>query len=217
MSVFPGVKLHSLAEMSYEDPIDATGYDYAEWIRFAFDHPVGEKPWYYTEEMAFVCDPKVVITYYGRLFRDPRASLSAYDDARLEQGLWFVAGSQLAQWLWDADIPLDLRLDCIAAMPTMFREFLADHPLDTACNMWWDMLRSFESDPAPRIVDAMVAALTEVLELRTRHCQMSALHGLGHLKHPAKESIIRAFLSRSGDLDNEIVQYAEQAIAGTVL
>jgi hypothetical protein len=26
--------------MSYEDPIDATGYDYEQWIRFAFDHPV---------------------------------------------------------------------------------------------------------------------------------------------------------------------------------
>ena len=47
--------------MSYEEPIDATGYDYERWIRFAFDHPVSEKPWYYTEEMDFVCDPSVVM------------------------------------------------------------------------------------------------------------------------------------------------------------
>ena len=122
--------------MSYEDPIDATVYDYEQWIRFAFDHPVAEKPWYYTEEMHFVCDPNVVITYYTRLFRNPRAPLSVYDDARLERGMWFVVSSQLAQWLWDADIPLELRLECIAAMPTMFREFLADRPLETACWMW---------------------------------------------------------------------------------
>ena len=37
------------------------------------------------------------------------------------------------------------------------------------------------------------------------------------LKHDAKEGIIRAFLSGSRDLDGEMVQYAEQAIAGTVL
>lgn len=203
--------------MSYENPIDATGYDYEQWIRFAFDQPIAEKPWYYTEEMAFICDPKLVIAYYTRLFRDPRATLSVYDNARLEQGVWFVVGSQLAHWLWDTEIPLELRIDCIAAMPTMFREFLAEHPLDTACSMWWDMLRSFDKDPDPRIVEAMVAALTQVLKLPMRHCQMSALHGLGHVKHHAKEEIIRAFLLRSHDLDSEVVQYAEKAIAGTVL
>jgi hypothetical protein len=36
-------------------------------------------------------------------------------------------------------------------------------------------------------------------------------------RHDAKEGIIRAFLSGSRDLDGEMVQYAEQAIAGTVL
>ncbi len=203
--------------MSYEDPIDATGYDYDQWMRFAFDHPVEKKPWYYTEEMDFVCDPNVVITYYTRLFRDPRSITAAYDDAQLEQGIWFVVSSQLAEWLWDAEILLELRLECIAAMPGMFREVLAERPLETACWMWWDMLRTFDSDPDQRIVGAMVAALTEVLQLPSRHCQMSALHGLGHLRHDAKEGVIRAFLSASRDVDSEMVQYAEKAIAGTVL
>jgi len=203
--------------MSYEDPIDATGYDYERWIRFAFDHPVVDKSWYYTEKWAFVCDPKVVIKYYTWLFRDPRSSLSVYDDAQLEQGVWFVVGSQLADWLWDTDIPLELRLENIAAMPTMFRDFLAERPIEPACNMWWDMLRTFEDDPDSRIVGAMVAALTEVLQLPTRHCQISALHGLGHLRHPAKQEVIRAFLSRVRDLDHEVVEYAEKAIVGTVL
>ena len=203
--------------MSYEKPIDATGYDYERWIRFAFDHPVSGKPWYYTEEMHFVCNPSAVITYYARLFRDPWPSLSAYDDARLEQGVWFVVGSQLAEWLWDDDIPLNLRLECVAAMPAMFREFLADRPLETACWMWWDMLRTFDDHPDARIVEAMVRALAEVLLVPARHCQMSALHGLGHLRHESKEEIIRAFLGNCPALDNEIGEYAQKAIAGTVL
>jgi hypothetical protein len=36
-------------------------------------------------------------------------------------------------------------------------------------------------------------------------------------RHDAKEGIIRAFPSGSRDLDSEMIQYAEQAIAGTVL
>jgi hypothetical protein len=203
--------------MSYTEPIDATRYDYEQWIRFAFDQPVAAEPWYYTEAMAFVCDPHMVIRHYARLFRDPQASLSAYDDARVEQGLWFVVHSQLSEWLWDDDIPVDHRLDCIAAMPAMFREFLIDRPLEEACWMWWDMLRTFDDDPDPRIVESMVRALAEVLQLPARHCRMSALHGLGHLKHPAKEEIIRTFISASRDLDADLLEYAESATKGAVL
>jgi hypothetical protein len=107
-------------------------------------------------------------------------------------------------------------VDCIAAMPTMFREFLVDRPLEFACWMWWDMLRTFDDDPDPRIVEAMVRALADVLQLPARHCQMSALQGLGHLKHEAKEEIIRTFVSDGRDLDRELLEYAERAIHGTV-
>ena len=203
--------------MSYTDPIDTTGYDYEQWIRFAFEPPVAAKRWYYTEAMAFECDPTVVITYYARLFQNPQATLSAYDDARLEQGLWFVVHSQLSKWLWDDEIRLDYRLDCIAAMPTMFRDFFIDRPLEEACWMWWDMLRSFDDNPDQRIVEAMVRALAEVLQCPARHCRMSALHGLGHLRHPAKEDIIRDFVSAGSDLDAELLAYAESAMKGAVL
>ena len=50
--------------MSYDEPIDTTGYDYEQWIRFALDQPVAAEPWYYTEAMAFECDPHIVISYY---------------------------------------------------------------------------------------------------------------------------------------------------------
>ena len=117
--------------MSYEDPIDATGYDYEQWIRFAFDHPLEPKWWYYTEEFDFVCSPRAVITYYTRLFRAPHASLTVYDDATVDQGLWFVLSQrQLGEWLWDTKLPVRLRRECIAAMPTMFRDFFVDRPLD---------------------------------------------------------------------------------------
>ena len=203
--------------MSFADPIDATGYDFETWIRFAFDHDVSDPPWYYTEEMHFVCDPSRVVTHYTRLFRDPRATLAPFDEGRLEQGLWFIVGSQLSEWLWSEDVALALRLDCIAAMPAMFRELLLDHPLDTTCFMWWDMLRYFGDDPDERVVDAIVRALAEVLQIPATHCQMSALHGLGHLQHGSRVPIIRGFLASHPDLDEEIVRYADIAMSGSVL
>jgi hypothetical protein len=101
--------------------------------------------------------------------------------------------------LRDDAIALELRLDCIAAMPTVFREVFVERPLDQACYMWSDMLRDFRNESDSRIVFAMVEALQEVLAIPSRHCQVSALHGLGHLQHPSK------------------VEYAQAAIAGKVL
>jgi hypothetical protein len=203
--------------VSYLEPIDTTAYTYEEWTRFAFDHPVAKDPWYYTEEMHFTCDPAVVLKYYIRLFHDPVSALSPYDDPHLEQGFWFIAGSQLADWLWDDEIPLQLRTECIASMPALFRKLFLTHPLDQACYMWWDMLRHFGDTGDPKIIDAMVAALEQILALPVRHCQISALHGLGHLVHTSKAAIIGRFLRRNSGADAELVEYANAAIAGRVL
>ena len=204
--------------MSYTDPIDATRYGFEEWIRFAFDRPVAKERWYFSEELNFVCDPSVVLTYYTRLFRDPKPLLSPYDENQIEQGLWFVVSYQLGDWLWDEDIPLPLRLECIAAMPAMFREFLIDHELDTSVFMWWDMLRFFvESPDRQNLENAMLPALDAILQVPSRHCQLSALHGLGHLEHESKEAVIRRFLATNPGVDDEMRTYAEHAIAGDVL
>jgi hypothetical protein len=200
--------------MSAPDPVDATEYDYEEWIRFAFDHPVSEERWYVSTE--FECVPEKVIAYYTRLFLDP-GPLDRYDDDRLDQGFWFVVSWQLGEWIWEDDIPLLLRADCIGAMPTFFRKFFLARPLDDSCHMWWDHLRAFGESPDPVIVEATLQALEQVLELPARHCHESALHGLGHLEHERKETIIRAFLRRHPDLDDSLVRYAEEAIAGKVL
>jgi hypothetical protein len=202
--------------MSYLEPIDTRTYGYDEWLRFAFDQPVAKDPWYYSEAMHFECDPSRVLEYYARLFREP-APIASFDDAHLEQGFWFVVGSQLSEWLWDDEIPIQLRVECIAAMPSIFQRLLADRPLDQACYMWWDMLRHFAGAGDPRIVDAMVAALEQILALPVRHIQMSALHGLGHLEHARKAEIIETFLKRNATPDPELQLYANAAIAGKIL
>ena len=63
----------------------------------------------------------------------------------------------------------------------------------------------------------MIAALDQILGLPVRHCQMSALHGLGHLRHESKDEVVRAFLSTHPHIDDEMREYAAGAIAGTAL
>jgi hypothetical protein len=197
--------------------IDTTGYSYEEWIRFAFDHPVAKDSWYFSKELEFECDREKVIAYYTRLFLHPRPALAPYDDDRLEQGFWFILGTQLGDWIWYPRIPLSLRIDCVSAMPTIFREFLMDHPLEETCLMWWDLLRPVSDDEDPVIVEATLQALEEILKLPARHCQQSALHGLGHLNHPKRGEVIREFLRKNVDLDHLLASYAKDAIAGKVL
>jgi hypothetical protein len=123
----------------------------------------------------------------------------------------------LAEWLWDDELPLDLRLDCIAAMPEIFRKLFVGRPLEQACYIWWDMLRHFGEGGDPRIVAAMVLALEQILPLPARHCRVSALHGLGHLEHPSKATVIETFLRTNPTIDLELRQYAEAAVVGKVL
>src|SRR6266404_3477421 len=129
--------------MSFQNPIDARQFTYEEWIRFAFDHPVLEDPWYYTEEAEFICGETAVLNYYARLFRDPLSLLHSYSDGQIEQGLWFVAFCHLWEILWDDNVPLASRMECINAMPSLFANFFREKPLDTICFMWWDLLRNF--------------------------------------------------------------------------
>jgi hypothetical protein len=198
--------------------IDTTRYSYDEWIRFAFDHPVTEEPWYCSKDVDYRYDAPTVIGYYTRLFLDPPAALLAYDEAHLQQGCWFIGLKQLSDWIWDEKIPRQLRLECIESMSTLFRKFLIDRPLDDVSYMWWDWFAySFDGEADRVIVEAMFQALREILSLPARHCRYGALHGLGHLDHESKESVIRAYLKEHHYLDERLVRYAEEAISGRVM
>lgn len=203
--------------MSINRPIDATRFSYEDWVRFAFDRPIADEPWYCSKGGEFECDSVIVLGYYAQLFRNPVPMLSHLMDHQIEQGVWFAVGHQLREWLWSDDLPIQFRIECINAMPEMFKQFLFTRPLETASWMWWDMLRTFDSIPDGQIVEAMIRAQTVVLNIPVRHCRMSALHGLGHQDHPLRESTIRSFLATLVEPDPELRAYAERAAVGEVL
>jgi hypothetical protein len=83
--------------------------------------------------------------------------------------------------------------------------------------MWWDLLRNFDDERDAKVKDAMLAALSRILQLDSPHCHLSALHGLGHLEHDGKREIIERFLETNPRLDEEMKAYAAAAIESRVL
>ena len=129
--------------MSYLEPIDTRSYSYDEWLRFAFDHPIAKEPWYYSEAMHFECDPRIVLGYYTRLFRDP-TPIASYDDAHLEQGFWFIVGSQLAEWLWNDEISYETAPRLHRRHTWDLSQPLCGPPSRAGLLPWWNTLRRFE-------------------------------------------------------------------------
>jgi K+-sensing histidine kinase KdpD len=75
----------------------------------------------------------------------------------------------------------------------------------------------WESDAEHRRVqNAMFAALQQILRIDSLACQLAALHGLGHLRHPETESAITKYLERNPDLSEENRKFALACITGEI-
>jgi hypothetical protein len=102
-------------------------------------------------------------------------------------------------------------------MQNLFAELFSKIPESGACTMWWDNYRDFEDRYNPQIEDVMFDAMSRILEMPERHCQWSALHGLGHHNHPKRATLIENYLKTNPQLDDNIKQYAKYAMEGRVL
>ena len=89
-------------------------------------------------------------------------------------------------------------------MREFFRSFVApatpgladtnSDPFHGVCYMWWDILslRPFRGDSPvgePELHDACLKAMSEILELRSDVCRISALHGLNHWQENYRDTI----------------------------
>ena len=87
-----------------------TDLTFEEWILFTFDHTVEGPVWY----QAFDSDewdgpPEVTVAYLTRLFHDPDAALVDHSDDQIGQGLWYLVGFGVGDYLralLDPAVPL---------------------------------------------------------------------------------------------------------------
>lgn len=196
--------------------------EFAEWLDSIFNHPITEPNWYVIEgwEMDWAGDPNLFLAQSIRLFRDPEVLLDKYTAEQIEQGfcyLLFWAGG-LERWIWAKEIDSALRTECVMSMVNVFERLFSKQTYSEACYMWWDYLRNSEkNDPDPKVKEAMLEALTQILNIDSADCQISALHGLGHLKHPEKPRLIEKFLASHPELDEETRAYAQAAMRDAIL
>jgi hypothetical protein len=190
---------------------------YDQWVERVF---VGRPPpshWIWINVL-YPREVDLLLTYPTRLFQEPEFLIRKYSYRQLRKGFWNLPNRwELSGSIWAQDLPWELRKSCIRSMVPLFEKFFSRKPLGFTCHMWWDFLRYFGDDPDERVVDEMFLALQKILFMDSFDCQGAALHGLGHLDHPDKKTLIKRYLKEYPDLHPDVRRYSMSAITGRVL
>lgn len=193
------------------------------------------------EERFLGLDPVLLAGYIVRLFRAPSFIADRYTDEQIGQATWFLFGvaSEYFSELIAAGIPQDLQVECITSMATLYTDLFdrvcgrrGEDPDTDYCNalevdgavyMIWDMGSHVGAIMFPEKTEYLVQPGFDVLDAvltrcRTSSCLISALHGLGHLKHyhPQRvEQVIDRFLATRRP-PAWVREYATQARTGYI-
>jgi len=206
--------------------IDVSQFSFEELTVFLFDReipPKSEKwdPWYWHTEVLF--NPARICDYYIRLFTKPRFLLDRFSAVQLEVGFWAISshdylGCSVTDQIWNIELPVATRERCVRSMLDLYRDLFAIEPCESAGFMWWDSicwhlwhlggkvrLRGGED---LSMQDVMFETLVAILALDPENCQKAALHGLGHLHHPATQGAIENYIRQHPSLTEEARIYA---------
>lgn len=225
----------------WAEEFDLSALSYPQFLAFFFDRPVvGDKEQYELFRSGIDCfiasNPAIVVEHLQTMCRTFSELTKVYSHEQLDQGLWavFGAGISCEQFLFDPTVDLGLRIDCIESMYLPFRDVVAHSTLgkrESFYWMWWDMILhtfwqiadgykydySGLSDDSKRTVEAMYLTLLNVLALPHQGCQWSALHGLGHLRHPLGRLAVQSYLNvHRNELSGKDAQWVEDCANGSI-
>jgi hypothetical protein len=163
---------------------------------------------------------EILVKHMTKLFSEFGPIANKYSLAQVDQAVWGILGANLRlyEFLFDASVPLPDRLECIRSMYYVYSDFVAQletepDPDLSGFLMWWDLvLHGFWTPPKPYVagtyrgdaskldaesrvlLDVMFETLKRILDLPHREAQRCALHGLGHLHHPAVRDIVQRYI-----------------------
>jgi hypothetical protein len=185
--------------------------------------------------------PVILVKHMTKLFSEFGPIANGYSLAQVDQAVWGILGANLRlyEYFFDASIPLPDRLECIRSMYHVYSDFVAKSEIVPDPNlsgfwMWWDLiLHGFWTPPKPFIpgthvgdaskldeesralLNVMFETLKRILDLPHREAQRCALHGLGHLLHPAVRDTVQGYIdANKSDLP---LAWLEHCRDGTVL
>jgi hypothetical protein len=227
--------------------MDISDIEFQKWVKYVFDHPVTDPAWHFVDdELAELYrweeDPELLVKYLTLLFQNAPELLEPYSDEQVGQAFWYIFGaSEYFYEVKNPKIAWNIRRDCIRAIYTLFEQYFApklpqisEDKLGEACYMWWDVcpLYGKPDENGMREIDwEVLEVMVKTLNLESKACQQSALHGLGHwhLEYPEfVRNTIDSYLAKheivvkeptetdTFTLDPELLEYALQARRGYV-
>jgi hypothetical protein len=222
--------------------IDLRGTTFEDFVQVIFDHPAGGEPhsWFhalddvYSDEslaagdIDYVArDPALQVAHLAQLFRAPREALARFTPEQINAGFWFMGSAENDAFLLELWNPLVPRADRITAarqIPTLYSDLFLPLDLDEHSEMMGDFLVKDVCDFAyPQRVelldvdgmrDVFLSVFHDVLQVSDPRAWAGALHGLGHLRHPAVATVIEPFLAATPALPHELREYAQSVLAG---
>lgn len=212
---------------------------YEEWVTHVFDHPVGEKEWYWEDDAEeWYGDPANIAEFLGRLFKEAGKLPDRFSDQQIDVGLNYIigVGSDHFHSLLDSRLSWGIRQPALAATYNVFADLFAkrctehlshlDEPgsgvLNGTCYMWWDTapVHGEPDNPACKERDALLLqVMADTLKLNSEACRESALHGLGHWQsyYPEQvKGIIHDFIWKNRKIRGSLRNYAYAAMNGDV-
>lgn len=224
----------------WEDDFDLSALSYSQFLDFFFDRPIVRNDQQHDLfrggiDSFTASKPATVVAHVQAMCESFSELTKVYSHEELNQGLRavFGAGISCEQYLFDPTVDLGLRIGCIESMYIPFRDVVAHSLVDKRDSfyfMWWDMvLHTFWgsyyatddkyqklSVDGRQMFDAMYPTLLKILALDHPACQWSALHGLGHLRHPQGREMVQNYLDAHRDeLAVEDVRWLEACRDGT--
>lgn len=220
----------------YYDLRNASLAEFADWL---FNHDVPAEstnpdPWHYANNIWIDFYEERNVTLFIKLFNASGALPSKFPLEKLEQGMCAMQGPNLVgnvyHLIWNSDLAIEMKERLIGSLYDLYANLYQHTSLDLSGSMWWDSLAyrfhvdfdmgeyrdSYPADKI-RIQDVMFETLKRILTIPSKACQGAALHGLGHLRHPATERVIQDYLEKHPDLNDEDRKYVMACITGEIM
>lgn len=137
-------------EENRSTPLDYSLMTYEEWVKLLFEEELkksdDDNPFYKYNIEGHPQTPAVLLSHVTRLCRDLPNLVKNYSMKHIGQGLWqaicYCDSPRINFLLWNPDLPLEAKLDCIRAMKVVFTDVVAkispEEEIAPVFEMWWE-------------------------------------------------------------------------------
>ncbi len=178
--------------------------------------------------------------YLYRLLTNSRELLTSISPERVTRLIWYINSHDSGCWTdaTSVGIPEERQASIVRSLKGLYLDYFESacdggglrpaidldsfDGLDGAVYMFWDMgIIECSAFPGgePHLVDPIFEVLETALSCKTLACQISGLHGLGHLHwhHGARaSSLVDKFIANGQARLPWLMEYAQQARVGRV-